>query len=809
MFDRARALHQALRTLRKTPGFALTVVATLALGIGGATSIFSLVEAVLLRPLPYPEPGRLVLLRESTAELERLSISVPDLRDWQAQNRSFEAIAGFRRESFTLTGEAAPERVTGRMVSHELLPVLGLRPALGRGFLDRDDGAGARPTVVLGNEFWRRHFGGDPSVVGTSLELDGVAHKVLGVLPPRFELFPEADLFVPLGPWAARQGESRGSHPGLWAIGRLRPGVSLDEARAEMATIASRLGRAHPKTNEATRAVVTPLRDELVRSYRTVLLALLAAVGVVLLICCVNVANLMLVRARSRREELSVRAALGAGRGRVLEQFLAESLVLALLGGGLGLALAFWGTGAVLRLAPSSLPRQGEIGVDAAVLAFASLITILTGIAFGVLPGLRSLRGFGSLSPLRETTSGARAGRWRAGRLLVALEVALALVLLAGTGLLARSLESALSVETGFAPAGVMTARLSWAQRTARDGDEMMATYRSLLRELGASPGVQRAALSSGLPLVGASEQSFWPGENPPADRGDLPLAVFTAVTPGYFDALGISRLRGRTFDWADRSDTAPVCVIDRRLAERFFPGEEPLGKKILLSPSLPPFEIVGEVAHVRHYGLDAVAPVEAQLYVPLLQVPGPFRVGFLQTVWVTLRGAGEPASLAPALQAGTAQASGRLALDRVRSLGEIVDSSLAPRRFHLLLTVLFSAVALALAGLGLYGVIAYSVGRRNHEIGVRMALGATPGRVTHQVVVEGLLVSLWGVAAGLVAAPALTRALRGLLFGVSASDPATFVAVSVLLLAVAAAASYLPARRAARIDPRETLRRL
>ena len=796
----------ALRSLLRRPTLVFAVVVTLGVGIGFATALYSVVDGVLLRPLPFAEPDRLVWLHETAPGLDVMSVSVPNLADWRSESESFEALGGLRWESVSLTGsEAAAERVEGLRVSAELLRTLGVSPAAGRLFSPEEDRPGADPVALLGHGLWQRRFGGDPGLVGRAISIQGERRIVIGVLPERFRLDGEADVVLPLGPWSAGRTEERGSHPGLWAVGRLAPGTGLEAARAEMASIAAALAERHPDTNAHNGVVVVPLREWLIGDVRPSLLLLLAAVGLLLAIACSNVANLMLARATEELGELRVRVALGARGRHLLRRVFAECLLLAGAGGLAGWLLASWGLDLLLALAPAALPRQEAITLDGRVLAFAIAATGLAALTFGLAPALAALRRSRGVGALAGAARGAVPGD-RVGRALVAAETALALVLLVGGGLLVRSLQHAVAVDPGFAPDGVLTARLELPAWEYDRGAEVAGFHRRLLEEVEGLPGVASAALSTGLPLAGASEWSFWPAGRPMPDPPQPAIAVGTAVSAGYFETLGIEIVSGRPIDERDRAAGPRAVVVDERLAERFFPGGGAVGEALAFDPELPAFEIVGVARHVRHYGLDTEGPVEPQLYVASAQWPEADRPDLLLAPWLAVRAEGAVEPLSAAVRARVAALDPDVSAYRVRPYADVVGGRLAARRFTLVLLLLFAVVAAGLAGLGLYGVLAYAVSRRSRELGVRAALGATPGRILGQVVAEGVRLAAAGAAIGLVAALSLGELVEGLLFGITAHDPPTYAAIAALLFAVAAAASIPPALRAARSDPRDAL---
>jgi putative ABC transport system permease protein len=809
-------LRYAVRVLLKQPGFALVAVVTLALGVGANTAIFSVVNAVLLRPLPYEDAGRLVFLWENNqrAGANFMSISLPNLRDWKEQSHSFEQIGATRNASFTITGGGEPERVQGEQAEADMFAAFGTRPLLGRAILPDDDRAGGDRVVVLSQRLWQRRFGGDPKVLGRTVTLDGETFTVVGVMPAEFNVATgPTELWVPLGRFKPGLPQERDNHPGIVAVARLKKGVSAEQARAEMADIARRLSDQYVE-NRGNGVSVTPVEEQLVQGVRTVLLVLLAVVGFVLLIACANVANLLLARAASREKEIAIRVALGAGRLRVARQLLTESFVLALAGGTGGLLLALWGTDVLVASLPANsfIPRQDEIGIDAGVLAFTFAASLLSAFVFGLAPALQASKSDPNES-LKEGGRGASAASNRLRKALVVAEVALTLVLLIGAGLMVKSAVRLSEVDPGFDPANVLTMRINLPEARYADGARWADFYRRLDERVRALPGVEASAISSAVPLVGGGSEAGVIAEGRPVPRGpaESTPALYQAVSPDYHRAMGIKLLRGRYFNEQDTASAQPVAVVDETLARRFWPNEDPLGKHISFEnrgtpDNLQPNwrEIVGVVRHVRHYQLERESFVE--VYAPFDQLP----------IWmqkrrpamsVVARTAGDPAALVSAVRGEVRALDPEVAVFGVNTMTGVLSGAVAQRRISTWLLAAFACVALVLATVGIYGVLAYSVAQRTREIGIRMALGAQTRDVLRLVLGQGLLLALAGVGLGVCGALALTRLMAGLLYGVSATDPATYALISLLLVSVALLACLIPAWRATRVDPMAALR--
>jgi putative ABC transport system permease protein len=800
-------VRYAVRTLLKSPGFTLVAVVALALGIGANTAIFSVVKAVLLSPLPYPEPERLVWVREINpgADIMDEPASAPNFNDWRTQGRSFDGMAAFANAGGTITdGDREPERVPAMATSANFFQIVGVAPALGRGFLPEEEAAGKNRVVVLSHGLWQRRFGARPDVLGQQITISGNPHTVVGVAAPGFKTPVSGpkppELWFPL---AFNFDESRRRSDFLSVVGRLKPGATVEQARAELEGIAARLAAERPSTNAGWSVKVEPLHERVVGNVRQALWVLMGVVGFLLLISCANVANLLLARAAGRRQEIAVRTALGARRGRLVRQFLTESLLLGLAGGGLGLVLAAWGVEVLVALSPGNIPRLEEVGLDARVLAFTFGVSALTGVLFGLLPALSASKADVSVSlkegGSRGSTAGAGARRLRAT--LVVAEIAITVVLLAGAGLMVRSFMAIQSVDPGFRPERVLTFDFALPAAKYKEDPQIVGFAEQLTARAAALPGVERAALVDALPLSGGgSVLAFVIEGRPPLPPEQVQDAQVFVVTPDYFEVLGIGHVRGERLTERHREGTPDVAVINEAMARRFWPGEDPVGKRLNLgNPENTPWvTVIGIVRDTRHSGLDKEP--YPQMYGPAAQFPR-------RAMTLVARTSGDPTGLAPALRRELAAIDPDLPLYNVRTMEQVMSDSISRRRFQMVLIAAFAGVGLLLAAVGIYGVISYSVAQRRHEIGVRMALGARAADILKLVVGQGLGLTLAGVGVGLAGAFALTRVLASLLYGVTATDPLTFACVALALLGVALLACLLPARRATKVDPMVALR--
>ncbi len=784
----------AARGAVKAPGFTVLVVLTLALGIGASTAIFSIVNGVLVRPLPLRDPDRLLWISEANGRGDVISASWMNYVDWRARAHSFDGLAASRGSAFDLTGLGQARRVAGRSVSGNFFQTLGAQPALGRGFSAADEKPGADLVAIVSDEFWRRQLNGDRDVLGRPLTLDGKPHTIVGVLPAGFRYLRNYDVFTALGgitgePWLA----DRGNHQGFVAIGRLRPGVTRDAAVSELQQIEADLTRSHPATNAGLTVVVEPLAARLVKPIRDTLLVLAGAVGILLLVACVNVAGLLVARGAARQHELAVRAALGGRRGRLVRQLLVESTLLSLAGGALGIGIATALLRALIAVAPPGTPRLDEVALDGRALAFAVVAAIVCGALFGLLPAAQASRANGQRLVIRTRAAGASAASHRLRRVLIAVEVALALVLLTAAGLMLRTLMRMTSIDAGFRSDHVLVANTS-VPEAKPDMPRRTATVTDILARLRAVPGVTAAGAGFSLPIDGSNWNSvFWPRDKPvPPSHDGLPSTAMLPITDGYFEALGARLVKGRLFASTDNATGTPVAIVNETLAARTWPGQDPIGQHLKQGwPESPGTwrEVVGVVADIKFEGVTERTPM--QFYFPLAQdPPGGF--------WLVVRTAVDPASISTALTASVAAVNRDM---------PIAGESIARQRMARLVLGVFAVLAVMLAAVGLFGLVAHGVTERRHEVGIRLALGASRASVMALLIGQAVAAALIGGAAGVVVAMPLTRSLEGLLFGVRPVDPATFGAVALVVLAVTLAACALPAVRASRTSITAALR--
>ena len=798
-------LRLGLRMLLKNPGYSAVIVMTLALGIGVNVALFSIVNGVLLNPLPFPHPEQLVTLDQSKPNFEFGAIPYPNFRDLQKDNQTFSAMAISRGFGFSLIGAGEPERVSGRLVSADFFSVLDVKPALGRTFTPGEDEEGAAPVTVISASLWQRKFGGAQDVIGKALTLDDKNYTIVGVLQSNFSLYRTSDVFVPIGQWNSPALKVRSAALGLHGIGRLKPGVSIEQGEADLDRVMGNLAATYPATNRGNGAKVSSLKERIVGDIRPVLWLLLGAVGFVLLIACVNVSNLLLVRSTSRTREFAIRAALGARRWRLLRQSLTESMVLAIAGGGLGLLMAGWGTHAALALLPTTIPRAAEVALDARVLIFTLVASLLTGLLSGIVPALKTSQ-WRLSETLKEGGRGTSSGRARAQGILVAVQMALALVLLVGAGLMIRSLTALWNVDPGFRSDNVLTFGLSLSPSMKSATDEATSSaLRDLSDQLSSTPGVKAVSLSGGaVPLQGEDDLFFWvEGEPKPASQSEMHMAVVYRVEPGYLPAMSIPLKQGRFFTNQDDERSQPVAVIDEVFARKHFGNVDPIGKRIYKDAQNPQL-IVGVVGHVKQWSLDAddSETLQAQLYEPFIQAAQGW-----SGLGVIVRSEGGALATLDSIRSVVQRHNKQNVISGVQTMNEIIAGTLSDRRFSMILLDAFALVALLLASLGLYGVISYLVGQRTHELGIRLALGAQRRDVLRLVLTHGMKMALGGVALGLVAAFGLTRLLTTMVYGVSTTDPLTFAVITLLLTIVALLACYFPARRATKVDPLVALR--
>jgi len=806
-------LRHGFRLLLTKPGFAAVAILTLALGIGANTAIFSVVHAVILRPLPYSAPDRLVLVKEwiPKAIPDPIPVCAPDVIQFQRENKSFEGLAGFIGNSLDLVGGTEPLRVHINRVNANLFSILGVQPVLGRAFLSEEDQPGRR-VAILSYGLWQKRFGGAPDIVGRSLVLDRESYSVVGVMPRSF-VFPlpgmseqvdAADLFIPMA-FTKQEMAAVGDNFNYSIVGRLKASVSLAQANADVKSIAQRIQETYPaevRSQLTLDAVTLPLAEQVVGKIRTLLLLLLGAVGFVLLISCINVANLLLTRATDRQKEIAVRLALGAGRARLMYQMISESLLLTLSGAALGLAFAVWITRTLVALMPASIPRVHEVGLNWTVLAFTLSIAILTGIVFGIAPALIASRTDFS-NNLKEGGRSQMQGpqHHRIRGTLVVTEVALAMILLVGAGLLLRSFHRVLETDPGFQPEHVLTASLNLPERQYKEPAQIRSFYRELIQRTKQIPGSTMSGASTDLPLEAGWNHIFTPEGYEPPPGANMNFSNHSVILGSYLQAMGIPLIRGRYFTDQDDDKSTPVLIVSESLARHYWPNGDAIGKRLKWGPASSMdhwLTVVGIVGDVKQGPLDV--ETAAHTYQPFLQNPD-------SSVNVVVRAMGDAGSLASAVRMAVWGIDPQLAVAKVRTMDQVISESTSPRRFNLCLLGGFAALALVLSAIGIYGVISYSVAQRSHEIGIRMALGADHQKLMRWVLRQGLVLLAIGVAIGVVGALALTRSLASFLYGVQPTDPITFVGVTLILAAVAVLASYIPARRAARVDPMQSLR--
>jgi len=805
-------LKFGLRMLAKNPGFTAVAVLTLALGIGANTALFSVVNGVLLNPLRYTEPDRLVAVFSRDANFATSSISYPNFLDWVRDNRSFSALAAYVDDDFSLTGLGEPERVPAERISANFFPLLGVKPVIGRAFLPEEDHLGATPVVLISGGLWKRRFGSSPEALGKSLTLNGTAYIIVGVIPDDFHYasgnFHQSDVFVPIGQWSEPTFRDRKASMGMDAVGRLKPGVTFAQAKADMDALGRHLAEAYPDADKGTGIALIPLKQTLVGEIRPFLLVLLAAVGFVLLIACVNVANLLLARSTARTQELAIRSALGATRGRVIRQLLTESLLLALAGGGLGMLLASWGLRGALKVLPEALPRAEEVHLDGRVLFVMLAASVLAGILFGLAPALKNSQ-HDLQETLKEGGRGSSGARHRVQSVFVVAEMALALVLLTGAGLMIRSLAKLWSVDPGFDPHNVLMFNTSSPPISSPEA--IRSSWLQIHDSLAALPGVEAASLTAAsVPMGTDSSLPFWlEGQPKPPTTDEMKMTQLYLVQSDYLKVMRTPLERGRFLTPQDSEHSPPVIVIDDRFARLYFGDRDPIGKRVNFDILNVTAEIVGVAGHVKQWGLDtdSMSPIQAQCYFPLAQFPDQFMSLAAGGVGAAVRTKGPPLVGVSQVRRTLSHLNSQQVMYKVRTMDGIIAGSLAARRFSMILLGIFAALALVMSCVGIYGVISYLVGQRTHEIGIRMALGAEQRDVLRMVLGEGAKMALVGVAIGLVAAFGLTRLMASMLFGVSAHDPLSFAGVAGLLILVALAACYIPARRATKVDPMVALR--
>jgi predicted permease len=805
-------VRYALRTLRKNPGFAAIAILTLALGIGANTAMFSVIQGVLFAPLPYSGPDRLVMVWENNPRFPRVWVSYPNFLDWQRTVHSFQQMAASIEHGVDLSAPGAPAHLKGKAVSSGFFHTLGVRLALGREFSPEEDRHGGTPAVIISHGLWRDRFNGSSAALGKSLTLDGTDYTIIGVTLPGFRFEGDAEVYTPIGRGDPIVLNDRGSHEGIFSFARLEPGVSIARAQAEMNTIQSGLDHLYPDANRDLGIYVEPLKQVIVGDSGGLLLLLLGAVGLVLLIACANVANLLLARSAVRLREFAIRSALGADRARMIRQLLTESVLLSLVGGALGVLFAIWGVRSVLATMPGILPRSENIAVNAPVLLFTLGVSIGVGILFGLGPAWKSWNA-DPQSSLRHGGRGSTGVRHRVQSSLVIVQMALTLVLLVGAGLLFRTIRRLWDVNPGFDAKHVITFKVGVSHALTKTPAGTRTAYQQLIERVRQIPGVEAAEFTALVPLSGESGiMPFWIGAKKPVSLQAAPRLLGFMTGPGYLATMGIPLLRGRFFTPADAVNSPCVMAIDSVFAQMYFSDSDPLGQTISAGFSpVGPCRIVGVVGHVTHWALnDSDTLVQNQMYFPMYQDPDEWVPVGYPDLTVVVRTPLDAAIVMPEIKAAVYGAASDQPVYDVKTMQAIVAESMSLQRFPMILLGAFAGLALLLASIGAYGVISYSVTQRTHELGIRMALGAGKRDVFRMVIGEGLRLAITGLGIGAVAAMVLTRVLSSfshLLYGVSSKDPLTFVVVSLVLAGVAVIACYLPARRAMRVDPMTALR--
>jgi predicted permease len=817
-------IRYGLRLFRQTPGVTLIAILSLAIGIGANTAIFSVVSAVVLNPLPYHDADQLVSLFQDRHDFHKASISYPNFLDWQRMNRSFTAMAAYRNTGYNLIGRGEPERIHGEMISAGFFGILGVNPMMGREFSASEDQLGANPTAMISERLWRRKFGADPNIIGQKIILDDDSRTIIGIVPDTFDLKIENfqnwlpdDIYTPIGQFKEPRFRNRASGWGTDAIGRLKPGVTFQQARYDLDQVAHNLQTAFPDVNNNVGITMVTLREEMIGDVRPVLLVLLGAVAFVLLIACVNVANLLLARSNSRQREFAVRIALGASPARMVRQLLTECILLSLAGGALGLLLASWGTRAALTLVPRSLPRSEEIGLHPQILLFTLAISLAAAIIFGLIPAMK-ISHFSVETALKAGGRAQVGGHVRAQGIFVVVETALALVLLVGAGLMLRTLFQLWSSDPGFNPHNTITFSTAGREELEHQSPAAVRTYyREMYEKIASAPGVESVSFDGGsTPMQDDDENWFWIVGSPrPAHNADLPWALTYYVDPAYLHVMQIPLLRGRFISAQDTEGSQPVVVIDESFSQKYFPGRDPIGQYLDFDTGgtgpgqQPAVQIVGVVGHVNQWGLGQDGPdaLHTEAYFPIGQIDDKSLLATARftTVYVRTRQPGTPNI--DTFRKRLLEFDGALVVYDSYSMDRLVADSIASKRFTMTLLGAFAGIALLLAAIGIYGVLSYLVGQRTREIGVRMALGAQQLDVLRMVLADGARMALAGVCLGLVASLALTRLMSDMLFGVKPTDPITFAAVALLLSGIAMLACLVPAQRAMKVDPMVALR--
>ena len=797
-------LRLAVRNIWRRPAFTVIAVLTLALGLGANVAVFSVSNAVLLAPLPYTHPEQVVLLNEQTPQIPTISATLYNYEDWRDRSKSFSAMAAFRPTNVTVSGTGDPERVAAKMITASLLPLLGVSIDKGRGFGAADDRAGAEPVVMLSEAFASRRFPGQEPI-GQFVQMDSTSYTVVGIMPARFELFQPADVYLPFGPWASTLPEDRGWHPGIFPVARLKEGVTLDAAQAEMDRISAQLEAESPESNKNLRALVTPAQEQLVKNIRPAILLLTGAVALVLLIACANVANLLLARAVDRQKEIAVRIALGAGRLRIVRQLIVESVALSCVGGAAGLLVTTWVVSYLTGSATAALPRIQKVGIEWHVVLFAVVLAVVTGVVFGLVPAVHATHVPIRASLNEESRGGSSSIRQRKLRSsLVVLEICVALVLLVGAGLLVRSFAALTNVPPGFNAANLLVVNLPLSPQRYKDDVSRSGVVEKIVTSVGSLPGVESAAMTTMLPMAGAgSTIHFNRAAYPPKGPDDYVMAGFRAVTPGYLSALGVPLIRGRMLTESDRQNAPKVVVINESMAHQYFPDRDALGQRIQLgtipSTDFPTMEIVGIVGDMKQ---SFEADSNGEMFVPYAQFPDPILSGTYLNTALIVRTAANPLDSVRSVRAAILEIDAGQPLVNVRTMEGAMAGTVTQPRFQMTLLLIFASIAVTLAAVGVYGIMAYTVSQRTPEIGVRMAVGASPNQVIAMVVWQGARLAVMGVVLGLIAAALAAGAMQAWLFDVKGLDPLTFVVAPLILGLAALLASYIPARRAARISP-------
>ena len=810
MTNFSQDVRYSVRMLLKSRGFALVAVLTLALGIGANTALFSVVNGVLLNPLPFKNPDQLYAVYTKTSNFDRGSISYPNFLDWQKENHTFTSMGAVRSDDYNLTGSGQPERLHAHQISADFFPTLGLNLVLGRNFLPEEDRAGGNPTAILGDGFWKRKFGASKDILGKTIHLGGKPYTVIGVAPSQITGISPSDVYVPIGQWTDPTFLDRRIAMGMNAIGRVKPGVTLEQAQADMKAVAQSLALTYPEANKDSSIHIVSLKQDVVGNVRGILLVLLGAVGFVLLIACANVGNLLLARSTGRTREFAIRSALGAGASQIIRQLLTESVVLGLTGGLIGFVLARFATKTIATALTEFLPRADEITMDFSVLIFTAAISIVTGLLFGLAPAIKMLRPQLS-ETLKEGGRGNSGTHHRTQRAFVILQMAMALVLLIGAGLMIRTLAALWQINPGFEPKNAMTFVTSSTADPSATADTLREKYREADRQFKNIPNVEAVGMIGGsLPMTGDSELPFWvEGQPKPATQNEMPFALMYLVTEGYQKAMRIPVLRGRFLNDRDSEKAPTTVVIDAAFAEKHFPNQNPVGKRLNIGLLEMQAEIVGVVGHVEHWGLGEKGPenLQAQMYLSIWQVPDRFWTLLSSGCQYVARAKSSQISVLPAIREAAQKSDPSTVVFGVQPLEEIVGDSISTQRLAMILLSVFAGLALVLSAIGIYGVISYLTGQRTHEIGIRVALGASNVDVLRMILGQGMKLALIGVGIGIVAALGLTRLISKLVYGVGAFDSITFAGVTFLLSIVALLSCYIPARRAMRVDPMIALR--